>query len=48
MFTCLFKGHIWEHLRDIQVWMNDYDRYPLYTKRVYQCTRCLKARKVKL
>lgn len=48
MFGCLFKGHNWVHLKDINVWESNYDKYPAYTKRVYQCTKCLKAKKVKL
>lgn len=44
--ACLFKGHRWVHLTDIDVYESSISSRPIHRKRVYQCTRCLKAKKV--
>lgn len=48
MFACLFKGHVWEHFRDVHMYESNYSTRPCYMKRVYQCKRCLKVKSVKV
>lgn len=45
---CFLHGHLWVHQHDSSVFEHSGASRPLYVKRVYQCSRCLKAKKVKL
>lgn len=49
MFYCWFNGgHLWQHQFDTKVFEHDGASRPLYLKRVYQCSRCLTVKKVKM
>lgn len=42
---CLLKGHNWELVGDFHVF-DSYSQYPVRIERTYQCSCCLKIKKV--
>lgn len=48
MFGCLFKGHNYVHIKDTNVFEDDRSQRPIFLKRSYQCTKCLKIKSVKV